>query len=156
VFIPPRILEEVGFLSADFVNKGVKKRYEVGTCFFVTLEDHARSVGFGYLVTAKHVWEQLKHAKPAYVRLNKHTVTAGQSGVTYLKLPNDWYFHDDPSVDLAVLPWGSIQNNYVCTSFSFDEILTTPEFLKKHGAAWPPGVGRAGRIHRANDAARWV
>jgi hypothetical protein len=62
--------------------------------------------------------------------------------VTYIPLAANWHFHPDSSVDLAVLPWAHPQGgNYTCVSQDFDEIVTTPEFLKQHGASWPPCEG---------------
>jgi hypothetical protein len=140
VFVPQDILDQVGFLVVDLpVGKGVRK-YEIGTCFFVTVENAARNIGFGYLVTARHVLEGLD-GKQMYVRLNKYTIEHGKPGVKYLPLSNDWHFHPDDSVDLAVLPWAPRGDNYTCCSMSFDDIVTTPQFMTEHGGAWPPPPG---------------
>jgi hypothetical protein len=103
--------------------------------------DQTRKVGFGYLVTAKHVVKPFAGKDNVYARMNKHVVEPGKPGVQYLKLPNKWIFHDDPAVDLAVLPWENVGDNYTCTSLSFDDLLTTPEYLQAAGVTWPPGLG---------------
>jgi hypothetical protein len=54
---------------------------------------------YRYLVTAKHVTTQLGQGDDIFVRAN---TTNGRS--RRLKVKGTWFRHDDPSVDLAVLP----------------------------------------------------
>jgi hypothetical protein len=130
--------DNVAFLCVDYSRNGKVERVPVGTCFFVTIWNHSHSVGHGYLVTAKHVWESLKSYRNAYARFNKIVVPPGDSGVVYRPLKGTWYFHPNPAVDLAVLPWGEPEgNNYTCFSPNLDELILKPG----SGVIWPQPEG---------------
>ena len=74
----------------------------VGTAFFFA---HQRML---YLVTARHIAEEIAE-EPFHFRLTHEN---GSPIVAYcdpLTLPNKnvrWFFHDDPTVDVAALPFG--------------------------------------------------
>lgn len=144
MFINPELKEEVGFLCSEYTMGDVGVvRHEVGTCFFVTVQDETKKFGFGYLVTARHVWDNyISTSSSSYVRLNKYS----GPGVSYIPIPTErsnWRFHDDPSVDLAVLPWRGDEKNhdFTCASFNFAEILSTREHLNSQNVNWPPLEG---------------
>jgi len=144
VHVPDTIQKQVGFLCID--ERAGKKivKTPVGTCFFVCVHNHQRNCVFGYLITAKHVWEAFRDKRPSYVRLNKFKVKAGESGVIYIPLPRKgWVFHQDPAVDLAVLPWAADTGpaNYSFVYTEFGEIAKTEETMKKEGLPWPPKEG---------------
>lgn len=130
----------VGCLCADVPDKAGTKRKVFGTCFFVTSYDHHGN-GTAYLVTAKHVWQDLSRYFPAYVRLNRATVAPGETGVIYFKLPDNWHFHKDSGVDIAVLPWTTTEKNVRLALLELSHILATSELLRPHGLPWPPGEG---------------
>jgi hypothetical protein len=102
--IDPALREHVASLCGTVL--GETKPRPMGTCFFVQT---ANSTGqdFHYLVTAKHVVEQIRNAGgPGYVRMNKGHVGEYNKGVIDFPIPIDtgWLYHTDESVDLAVLP----------------------------------------------------
>ena len=74
----------------------------IGTCFFGGVGDQG-DPDFFYLVTARHVYESLENAGHAWVRVNKPG--GGTSTIPIILERSAWLFHEDNSVDLAVLPW---------------------------------------------------
>jgi hypothetical protein len=92
-----------------------------GTGFLVSLADSRLPApkAFGYLVTNRHVAEAIfkdgnndcqRHAiSQTFVTMNlKNEVNGNRSIRLPLSRPvNSWYFPDDPSVDLAVAPFGA-------------------------------------------------
>jgi len=56
-------------------------------------------------------------------------------------LSSDWQCHEDQTVDLAVLPWGMIKNNFTCASLNYDGVVKKRSFFETNGGSWPPGVG---------------
>lgn len=138
MYIEPDLLESVGFLYEGIVSREGSRREHIGTCFFVTVWNHTLDGAFGYIVTAKHVIDGLSNI---LLRVNKRTVRPRGSGVQYIPLSTNWYHHSDDTADLAVLPWGSVKNNFVLSSLRFDVIAATPEIVRENGGRWPPGVG---------------
>jgi hypothetical protein len=112
----------------------------VGTCFFVSVYSTNRSIAVPYLVTAKHVYEDLKGKKSA-VRLNLKEPTAKGERVCYLPLKSKWFFNSEPAVDLAVTPIETEATNIRAGAIPFDHILTAPDALIKEGNPWPPEEG---------------
>jgi hypothetical protein len=142
-YVEQKDKENVGFLYVDekIDNKIYKK--PVGTCFFVTVWNHDRTIGHGYIVTAKHVWEWFRTRK-GYVRVNKTVVKEGESGVDYRPLNGTWQFHpSEDAVDLAVLPWGDPDgNNYIIYSYDLAHIIPRPLWADtKDSFVWPPAEG---------------
>jgi hypothetical protein len=94
--IPQMLKDVVGFL---YVKVGDKFE-AIGTAFFVV--EVESDIGFFYLVTCKHVIkESLEAGETIYARFNR----ADKLDVDYIPLPDSWIYHNDPAVDLAVLPW---------------------------------------------------
>jgi hypothetical protein len=91
-----------------------------GTAFFVFYEEKklGENRGFVYLVTNRHMAEPQSNGHPVSVRrvtlrVNLKAASAGQqSAEAELPLGTQmhWYFPDDPSVDLAVIPLTLDQN----------------------------------------------
>lgn len=98
------VKQSVAFLYGTSVRgEGPHKSVPQGTCFFVSPPSAANEEGL-YLVTAKHVYDDLTETTDPLVRVNK---TGGGSTSIPLKLGEDeWLFHEDEGVDLAVQLWG--------------------------------------------------
>jgi hypothetical protein len=93
---PPKLKDIVGFLYASH-NGSFDP---IGTAFFVF--EYQADIGFYYLVTCKHVIKDfLDSGDIIHVRFNRND----GEGVDYIPLPDDWIYHEDEAVDLAVLPW---------------------------------------------------
>ena len=89
----------VGFLFGDL--PGQDEPVPTGTCFFMELDGEPPSSL--YLVTAKHVWEELKNGHDGFLR-----VTNPGGGIEVIKLDlarDQWVFHEDDSVDIAIQTW---------------------------------------------------
>jgi hypothetical protein len=73
-----------------------------GTGFFVGTPNEANSaLTTIYLVTARHVVERLKGTNAA-LRMN---TSDGSSKLVTIPPTTPWLYHDDPNVDMAMLPW---------------------------------------------------
>ena len=102
--INPDLKEHVASLCRTLIGDSTPQ--PIGTCFFVRAKN---STGreFDYLVTAKHVYEDLKKAGgPAFLRINRGKVGEYNKGVKDVPIPlkGGWLFHPNNAVDLAVLP----------------------------------------------------
>lgn len=127
---------------------GATKPEPQGTCFFAqTVNSKGRS--FDYLVTAKHVVDDLKTAGgSAYLRVNKGRSGEYGKGVRDVEIPirTDWLYHRDKSVDLAVLPWKVPPSSEIelqeGDSYHFVILkLHTLLDARTMGFEWPPGEG---------------
>jgi hypothetical protein len=89
-----------------------------GTCFFVGIRSKKdTSQYYPYLVTAKHVIQKKDGSfyKEIFVRMNTKDST---SKFTYVEIePNlpykNVFTHDDPSVDIAVIPYAPPKKDYI-------------------------------------------
>lgn len=89
-----------------------------GTCFFVGIRSKKdTSQYYPYLVTAKHVIQKKDGSfyKEIFVRMNTKDST---SKFTYVEIePNlpykNIFTHDDPSVDIVVIPYTPPKNDYI-------------------------------------------
>lgn len=107
------------------------KRNPVATGFFVALRGDTGQPVPRYLVTAKHVWrDHFQQGKHGFVRLNSHADGHGQPGVVHRRLEGQWLFHPDKAVDLAVLPWESLDTDLPATPFDLGIEGTEPTALK--------------------------
>lgn len=132
----------------------------VGTGFLLTTSNF-QGQRFDYLVTAKHVLEQLdKRAGKAFLRMNvgdRSDALRPGEGIVYLKLEKSgWLFHEDPTVDAVVAPldkvllgeeilWPNPQGAQLMVTFHLDrlgDILETAALLAtKPDCPWPPFEG---------------
>jgi len=89
----PQIKSTVGFIYADYGD-----HYQpLGTGFFAWVREDERR--FIYLITCKHVVaEEIDEKTPLYVRLNR----PDEIDVGFTPLKNEWDYHSDNAVDLAV------------------------------------------------------
>jgi hypothetical protein len=130
-----------GCVAALFVSIDGEKVL-AGTCFLLGQTSQYQLTLFPYIVTAKHV-QSILRGREAFIRLNRREPKDGV-WATYLPLPDNWAFHENDEVDLAVLP---IDREYLANEdakFHFiwiDSILASHERIKGKGATWPPTVG---------------
>jgi hypothetical protein len=109
---PPEIAKTVTFifLAGDHGAPRVQNDAPVanGTGFFVLVENENGPGGYGYLVTAKHVLKDDKgdYFRRVFVRINDKK---GGSALIPIDLVSsearqNLFIHDDPTVDIAVVP----------------------------------------------------
>jgi hypothetical protein len=100
--IPDRMPRCVCFLYVYGAEAGPVKPDMGGTGFFVSVRGTTdRSLLHIYLVTAKHVVEKSREYEGLHMRYtDMHTHQPVDR-----KIVGDWKFHDDKSVDLAVVPF---------------------------------------------------
>lgn len=81
----------------------------------------------GFLVTAKHVAVELERHDEFYVRINtidgRSRTLESQPGYRWI------YFDDDPTVDLAVLPFHCIDTVFDVTYFDLSETIKTHKVM---------------------------
>lgn len=99
--VPDEWLSSVCFLGLDMSHDDVFGTRYMGTGFYFSIENEFdASIGHLYLVTDRHTIEGAQASAGALVaRLN----TEDGASVTTELSKLDWTFHDDPTVDLAVL-----------------------------------------------------
>jgi hypothetical protein len=85
--------------------------------------------GFGYTVTCKHVVKPIldDHQK-VYVRRER----SDESKVDFRELPDDWIFHKDPTVDIAVHPHHPTGEPFSVTAYPADGLLTDKKLKELH------------------------
>lgn len=142
-YLNPKFKEHVASLCGTLA--GETKPTPTGTCFFIqTVNKTGRT--FQYLVTAKHVVEDLRKAGgPAFLRVNKGRVGEYNKGVIDVPIPikDGWLFHADPTVDLAVLPYEASQTEIKpqkVDTYRFLFLKMESLFAARSKAPmWPPG-----------------
>lgn len=108
------------------------ERHATGTAFQIYVDEG--DLVCAYLVTCKHVIKPLLDERlPIDVRVN----CQGKTDVYFSRLANNWYYHSDDVVDLAILPmWKSIPKPTVPLAFGawdFNAIQLTPKILAERG-----------------------
>ena len=99
----------------------------IGTAFHVLIVQGG--AGFNHVVTCKHVVRPvLEDHQPVYARLHR----SDRLGVEYRPLEDSWTYHDDESVDLAVLPTRPTGEPISLAAIGEGELLTR-ETLQKGG-----------------------
>ena len=131
----------VGFLYREEfskINQSDLDKKPEGTCFFVARFTPERLSN--YLVTAKHVWKNLKATDgQMFVRLNRIN-----TGVLYVPLPKDgWVEYPDENVDLVVLPWLpgrelAKQGGVTLMPLHIDVISSSRRLAGELDKVWPP------------------
>jgi len=117
-----QIRRTVGFLTVTYQD-GLNQGAVIGTCFFVSVLDErlGKDQGFVYLVTNRHVAQPGVDMNTPYqvsgvfLRLNLVALQGeDQSALQQIPLGNrpHWYFPQDDSVDLAILPLAPKQSIY--------------------------------------------
>lgn len=93
---PEALRDSVSFLCVE--NKG--EFAVIGTCFSMAIEEDNQL--FVYIITCKHVVKDfVDRGLPIFIRLNRSDIL----DVGYPRLPDGWIYHNDPNVDVAVLPF---------------------------------------------------
>jgi hypothetical protein len=121
--------ETVGYLCTDHhTDQGVEKLL-VGTCLrlFLTIQPNGRERVIGDCQTRLKEW--LEGDKRAYIRLNTDPPSA--TGV-FVPLRHDWRFHQDASVDIAVLPMrGPSGTGGMHNVMDAQDIIDTPAYVQR-------------------------
>jgi hypothetical protein len=98
----------------------------LGTCFFIVRDDKPN--GYSYVVTAKHIIEEIKNKELDEVYIRFNLTTGGANWVqTNLKY---WFFHNDKNCDVAILPFG-FPDNYDHLFYPLSRALTK-NVIKEH------------------------
>src|SRR5438067_3287336 len=117
VRLPDDILDTVAFLAVAEAHDEADRRCR-GTAFLMSVHSTMHNdITFPYLVTAKHcITKAIDENCSLYLRLNKT-----DDETEDIKLPLDrWHFStDDPSVDLAVLPFCPDRKRYRYRTISY-------------------------------------
>jgi len=98
------IIDCVVFLATQEPGEDASERKCRGTAFFVSVGEkaNAKDINYFYLVTAKHcIARAVQEQSELYVRINLR-----EGGCEYIRISGEWLVHEDPSVDIAVLPFG--------------------------------------------------
>jgi hypothetical protein len=123
--------------SVVFLGYLAKNKFEaVGTAFFLMHDN------MPYLITARHVAEQLGD-DPFFYRLNSmegDALTCHCDPLEWTENHMQWFFHDDPNVDLAALPW-AVNLQAVGADFV---VLSTQEIIVQDK---PPSVDTGDICH---------
>jgi hypothetical protein len=130
----PEFNQVKSIVTFIYVKNEAGKEVPNGTGFFLGVNDTQRgNISFVYLVTAKHVIQKRDKSffPEIFIRLNKkdgdvktvplHINTEGDK--------KDVYFHEDPSVDLAVIPFPFLSDCDI--KFLNVEWITTKEDFRK-------------------------
>jgi hypothetical protein len=126
--VPEAILECVAFLATQDPGEDASERKCRGTAFFVRVDTKRQASTYHYLVTAKHcVAQSIKENKELYVRLNLH-----DGGCDYVRIHGGWMTHEDPSVDLAVLPFTPDNSRFRYMGIPSGGMADDPKFTKYH------------------------
>jgi hypothetical protein len=135
---PPNISKTVTFifLADDTGGPRIQNDAPVanGTGFFVFVENDNGAGVYGYLVTAKHVLKDEKGEffRRIFVRINNKV---GGSGLLPIDLTpsgakQNIFVHDDPTVDIAVVPGLADQNIFDFLAIPLSMIKSKEDFKK--------------------------
>lgn len=131
--IPPDVKKTVCFI---YVDKGKSRPEPNGTGFFVITKKPDKSIIHGYLVTAKHVLKPFPD-KPEYYSEIFIRLTKKSGGVEGLRIPlrsssqgKTLFLHNDPTVDIAVLPVLPKLGRYDYKAITLDQFVTREEFKR--------------------------
>jgi hypothetical protein len=109
---PPNIAKTVTFIFLADDSGAPRTQNDApvanGTGFFVLVENENGPGGYGYVVTAKHVLkdERGEYFKRIFVRINDKKEGSGFIPIDLVPsgARQNIYVHDDPTVDIAVVP----------------------------------------------------
>jgi len=101
--IPDDFRKCLGFVLSRFTKDAVEYEKYEGTAFFISIPSETYSdLRHIYLVTAKHVIMDENDAVLPHLHLRLNTKTGGREDI---QLKGEWFFHEDPDIDVAVLPF---------------------------------------------------
>lgn len=126
------IQSEIKSVVAFIFTEKDGKLFASGTAFFVGVKKPSEpSISSVYLVTAKHVLYKpgtSEFLDKIFIRMNKKDGGSEIGSIAIKVTGNDrtLFLHDDPSVDIAIIPFLPDQNKF---DFKFlpDELITTME-----------------------------
>jgi hypothetical protein len=127
--VPDEILKPVVFLFLQERGDTSEYRRPIGTGFFVSVRSKTGLCVYVYLVTAKHCVLGAKEHGDLYVRINMRNESA-----RFVKIEADWIFPEDPSSDIAVLPFHFPAHLHDQLDFRSiaESMLCTAEKMKEH------------------------
>lgn len=126
--IPTGVKDNVRFLYQPTA----RDMLPAGTGFFVSTQEGG--LVHTYLVSARHVVEDRETGE--LIPLEIRWTEGGRKGPTkFGPIYGDWYFHEDPAVDLAVVPWEppADAGQGWTGSVLLRPIVATEEVLKSEG-----------------------
>ena len=111
-----------------YVQDSLGRKSPNGTCFFVGIRSKQDTTQYyPYLVTAKHVLQKEgeEFHTEIFVRMNtKDSSRFSHVPIDTNSTQRSVYFHSDPSIDIAVIPYLPLENDFIFkfidTSFIFD------------------------------------
>jgi hypothetical protein len=127
--VPDEILKCVVYLYFQEEGQPDEERRAIGTAFFVSVRSKTRDAVHPYLVTAKHCVVEPMQRGRLFVRINTLVETAA-----HVEIQGGWIFPDDPSSDLAVLPFAlppSISERFDFRGIG-EAMFATPEKQAEH------------------------
>ena len=160
--LPDDFLKSVCFLCVKQIRDGQERYQYGGTAFFVSIpsEVYPNDVAYLYAVTARHnVVKASELGCAVELRLNQ-----SDGGIGFLKIDTDWYYPENPAVDVAVLPWppgvgsifdfkcfpaGAFATDVVITKQAIgvgDELMIVGLFSQRYGSARNHPIVRSGAI----------
>ncbi|MGA3186305.1 MAG: hypothetical protein ABSF22_04280 [Bryobacteraceae bacterium] len=122
--VPDHVLKCVGYVAEFLTSDSSGEDYELeGSGFFIgvpclTIPD----LRFHYFATAAHVVRGLDPERTKIIVNHKN-------GTRTVITPPEWYFHDDPSVDAAVMPY--INRPAFDTMYVGTELFLSSEKMKE-------------------------
>jgi hypothetical protein len=127
--VPDEILKCVVYVYFQEDGDSDEMRRAIGTGFFVSIPSKTANVVYPYLVTAKHCVVEPMQRGRLFVRIN---TKAGSSA--YVEIRDGWVFPDDPSSDLAVIPFWIPPDIVERLDFRgiAEAMFATPEKHKEH------------------------
>jgi len=159
--VPQIVNQCVAFLCVEDTRRSPSRMLYGGTAFFVGLRE--ADFGWTYIVTAKHCVDRSARFGNLKLRLN----LKNQTGARIFDLPSDWYFHENPASDVAVLQftpdqefdYGVIDVGLMATkeviSENFigigDELFISGLFIQRHGTTRNIPILRTGVIAAMPD-----
>ena len=137
MLVPPAVQKCVVFII--YKNKFTKTDILAGTAFFVSIKEGEFGLNFVYLVTAKHVIEDIEEKSldnRVYLRINQKN----KPSMTLSSSLNQWKFHPSLSkpinkpmyVDVAALAWAPDVEIYDCI-FVPSTMAVTADVISKEG-----------------------
>ena len=120
--IEPHMFANVGYIAED---NGEGSYEPCATCFFVSYLSPGKDYKHGYMVTNRHVIEDLKNANQAFTCV----INQRNGGiVTIPEASEKWYFHPtDSAADVAVRPF-EVKSEYEVGDLSTDRFLSNDIF----------------------------
>ena len=126
--VPDVVLKCVAYLALQQDADDESRRALIGTGFFVGVVSNAKpDVSYLYFVTAKHCVAKPQTLGDLFIRLNRH-----DGGYEDVQVKCPWVIHEDPSVDLAVIPFGPSSAIYDFKFLKQKMIATDADITKHH------------------------